>query len=184
MVLIGATPPGRVTEQHDVFFGIGTDLKDLLPDMQAFWPEAQGQIHLDAWREVRFANGYEIRVCKREECGPDPQEAALFFLNLGGYKRGDFEEYHYKMVVAAASKTKAIQLARQSAFYKHTGFRGASSHIDEQYGIDVDDMHRIDDILPARLRTEFGLQLVYTGTEQEDAFHIGYVAISKLVRNK
>jgi hypothetical protein len=30
MLLIGATPPERNIEQHDVFFGIGETIKDLI----------------------------------------------------------------------------------------------------------------------------------------------------------
>lgn len=50
MVLIGCKPEGRHTEQHDIFFGIGSELRDLIPDMLAFWPEANGKLHIDGWR--------------------------------------------------------------------------------------------------------------------------------------
>ena len=33
MLLIGATPPERNIEQHDVFFGIGEKIKDLIPEV-------------------------------------------------------------------------------------------------------------------------------------------------------
>lgn len=49
MVMLGCTPKGRFTEQHDIFFGIGSNLKELVPDMKDFWPEAKGRIHIDAW---------------------------------------------------------------------------------------------------------------------------------------
>jgi hypothetical protein len=74
--------------------------------------------------------------------------ARLFFINLGGYKQGDFEEYHYKLVFAAADKGVAIQLAKQNAFYLHAGFKGAESHVDDKFGVDVDDCYEISDILP------------------------------------
>jgi hypothetical protein len=48
MVLLGCTPAGRNTEQHDVFFSIGSGLKDLIPDIVDCWPEAKGKIHIDA----------------------------------------------------------------------------------------------------------------------------------------
>ena len=38
----------------------------------------------------------------------------LFFLNLGGYKEGDFEEYHYKVVTVAKSKAEAIKKAKKN----------------------------------------------------------------------
>lgn len=180
MVLIGCTPAGRTTEQHDVFFGVGSSLKEMLPDMLAFWPEAQGRIHLDAWREVCFADGYEISILPRTGSESPEQEASLFFLNLGGYKPGEFEEYHYKMVVAAVDKAAAVRQARKTAFYRHTGFKGAAAHIDDKYGIDVDDVHRIADILPEQIKNKYSIRLQYTGTGPEDELHIGYVKLSTI----
>jgi len=50
MVLLGCKPEGRHIEQHDIFFGIGYNLKELVPAMKEYWPG--GRIHIDAWREV------------------------------------------------------------------------------------------------------------------------------------
>src|SRR5690606_27103990 len=126
MVVLGCTPVGRHTEQHDVFFGIGYDLGDLLPKMYAFWPEANRKIHIDSWREVTQVSGYAVNVIPRGDLFPEMQPMAkLFFINLGGYKENDLEEYHYKMLVACADKGIAVQQAKQTAFYRHTGFAGA-----------------------------------------------------------
>ena len=62
MVIIGCTPKGRFTEQHDVFFGIGNSLRELVPQMIAFWKEAEGKIHIDAWREVSVVDDYAITI--------------------------------------------------------------------------------------------------------------------------
>ncbi|HEY2722863.1 MAG TPA: DUF1543 domain-containing protein [Chitinophagaceae bacterium] len=51
MLLIGCTPPGRNIEQHDIFFGIGESVSDLVADVVAFWP-GENKLHFDAWREV------------------------------------------------------------------------------------------------------------------------------------
>src|SRR4051812_37227943 len=105
MVLLGCRAKGRLTEQHDVFFGIGCGLSDLLPQMNAFWPDSNG-LHIDAWREVTNVDGYDISISE----GPKKQTANhLFFINLGGYKESEFEEYHYKILsvgrdLAAATK--------------------------------------------------------------------------------
>ena len=97
--MLGCTPKGRFTEQHDIFFGIETGLKDLVPDMNAFWPEANGRIHIDAWQKITTVDGFSIEVVSKET--PFTQEEQLFFLNLGGYKEGEFEEYHYKVIEVA-----------------------------------------------------------------------------------
>src|SRR5258705_9297400 len=137
MILIGCTPPGRNIEQHYVFFGIGESITELIPDIVAFWPEAQAKLHFDAWREVTTVNGFAVSIASAD-AGPVNTPAKLFFINLGGYKQNEFEEFHYKMIVAATDKAGAIALSKATAFYRHTGFKCSDSHIDDKYGIDVD----------------------------------------------
>lgn len=172
MLLIGATPPGRHTEQHDVFFGIADSIRDLVPQVINFWPEAKKGLHLDAWREVTLVNSYSIRVIA------DPKhnsETQLFFINLGGYKRGEFEEFHYKMIVAAPDKGEAVKAAKQTAFFRHTGFKGANAHIDDKYGVDVDDIYAIREILPAGAKEKYSLEIEQaTADAAEDIIHLGY----------
>ncbi len=48
MVLLGCKPKARHTEQHDIFFGIGQTVKDLVTDIIESWAEAEGKIHIDA----------------------------------------------------------------------------------------------------------------------------------------
>jgi len=177
MLVIGCRPPGRLTEQHDVFFGITAKPSDLIPSMKQFWPEAKGKLHVDAFRKVSQVNGYNIRVKKRTE--RLPSGFALFFINLGGYKPGELEEYHYKVLVVAKDKSEAIKQSKQTAFYKHYGFKGAESHIDDKYGVDVDDIHSIEDILPEYLRDEYMLEIT-PGEGEEDELHIGYFKLEKL----
>jgi len=65
MVLLGSRPKGRLTEQHDIFFGIGSTLAALIPQMKLFWPEAKGKFHIDVWREVTSVEQYKIEVIPR-----------------------------------------------------------------------------------------------------------------------
>ena len=176
MLLVGCKPEGRHTEQHDVFFGIAENLAELITQLDTFWPEAKGRLHIDAWREVTVVGNYQIIVVDKNIA--DSLNAKLFFLNLGGYKRGEFEEYHYKMLVACSSKAEAIQSARQTAFYKHTGFTGAVSHIDDKYGVDVDDVYDIEDILPAVTKEKYTLRLTESNHDKEDKWHIGYLKLT------
>ena len=158
MVMLGATPPGRLTEQHDIFFGIADNLKALVPPMKAFWPEAKGKIHLDAWRKVTYVDGYTIEVISREKNVRNTEK--LFFINLGGYKENEFEEYHYKVLTVAQNKAEAIKKAKATSFYKHCGFKGATSHIDDKYGVDVDDIHEIEDILSSKFNNRYSNNLL------------------------
>lgn len=175
MILLGCKPKGRFTEQHDIFFGIGTSPEALKQDMYFFWPDG-GTLHVDAWREVTAIQDYNVSVVPREEASPDAEK--LFFINLGGYRPSDFEEYHYKMVMAAPTMAEAIKKSKASAFYKHFGFKGAESHIDDKYGIDVDDIYNVEDMLAPHFREKYALKLTRAANQaDEDILHIGYLKI-------
>jgi hypothetical protein len=176
MLLIGATLQGRNIEQHDVFFGIGNSIKELIPDVEAFWP-GNNKLHFDAWREVTNVNGYKVEVVQKNESKQD-STFKLFFINLGGYKQNEFEEFHYKMVIAASDKSEAINLSKQTAFFRHTGFKGATSHIDDKFGIDVDDIHEIIDILPAAIKEKYSLLISAADPLTDDEIHLGYFKLS------
>lgn len=179
MILLGATPKGRNIEQHDIFFGIGSSIKELLPEMQAFWPEAKGKIHVDAYRIVQRVGNYKVEVVPK---GEEDQTTAtsLFFMNLGGYKRDEFEELHYKMLVVSDQKAMAIKQAKETAFYKHVGFKGATSHIDDKYGVDVDDIFEIKDILSKETKNKYALKFTPVDEMEEDEIFLGYLPISKI----
>lgn len=174
MVLLGCTPKGRHTEQHDIFFGIAHSLAELKPAMQQFWPGTQ--LHIDAWREVTNVDGHKIEVVPKSETNKNTHQ--LFFLNLGGYKQNEFDEFHYKMLVVATDKGKAVKAATQTAFYKHVSLPGnGTSHIDDRYGVDVDDIFAIKDILPKDKKAQFSLSISNTidNSLWEDELHLGYI---------
>jgi hypothetical protein len=173
MVLVGCRPEGRLTEQHDVFFGIGQSLKSLVPQVNSFWPEARGKWHVDSWREVTAVDGFRVEI------GTEDAPAAatrLYFVNLGGYRPGDFEEYHYKMLAASPDMAGAVKRSKATAFYRHMGFNGAESHVDDKFGVDVDDLHLVEDLLPEK----FSIRLYPDPELPDDALHIGYFPIKKL----
>lgn len=179
MILLGATPKGRNIEQHDIFFGIGFSVKELLPEMLAFWPEAKGKIHVDAYRIVNKVGNFKVEViAKAEENISDLN--SLFFMNLGGYKRDEFEELHYKMLAISDQKALAIKEAKQTAFYKHVGFKGATSHIDDKFGVDVDDIFEIKDILSAETKSRYALKFTLDEVLPEDEIFLGYLPLSKI----
>jgi Domain of Unknown Function (DUF1543) len=180
MIMLGCRPKGRYTEQHDIFFGIANSLKELIPEMKAFWPEAKGQIHVDVWREVTSVDNYSIEVVAKND--KIIQENQLFFINLGGYKEGEFEEFHYKILSVAKTVGEATKKSKETSFYKHCGFKGATSHIDDKFGVDVDDIYNVRDILELDLKEKFELKITKSDSElAEDKLHIGYLKIEKIV---
>jgi|SRR5580692_7557897 hypothetical protein len=187
MLLLGCKPGGRFTEQHDIFFGIGSDLKSLVPHIRDYWQEGGEKLHIDAWREVTRVDSFQVDVVPRTAtvvsptATSGPQSQRLFFINLGGYKPDEFDEFHYKMIIAAPDKGEAIRKAKHTAFYRHTGFTGAESHIDDKYGVDVDDIYAIEDILPAAVKDQYTLRLTQTASEdRQDPIRLGYFQLHKL----
>ena len=68
-----------------------------------------------------------------------------------------------------------MRLSKATAFYRHTGFKGAGSHIDDKYGVDVDDIFAIRDILSPAVKQRYSL-LIEPAPEgtPEDEVHLGY----------
>ena len=177
-VIIGATPKGRNIEQHDVFFGIAENLKDLVPAMKNFWKEAEGKIHIDCYQEVQFADGYEIKIIEKTS---QISENQLFFINLGGYKPGHFEEFHEQHLMVGKSMGEIVKRVKQTEFYKTMGFKNAESHIDDKHGVDIDDIYKVNDILPKEMKEKYSLILEKSQAENQVNFtKIGYLKIDKV----
>ncbi len=174
LLILGCKPHHRHTEQHDAFFGIGNSLVDLLPQINAFWSDG-GKIHIDSWRTITKVDGFEISIVSKENTTPSQHK--LFFLNLGGYKPNDLEEYHYKLLVVAKQKDEAIAKAKQTAFFLHN----SSPHIDDKYGVDVDDIYEIADILPSTLKEKYTIAITENISDvKKDEINIGYLKLSSI----
>lgn len=180
-MLLGCRPAGRKTEQHDVFAGIAAHLADLVPHIEDSWPEA-GKIHLDAWREVNAVDGYRVAVIPRTtQALPQTDALKLWFVNLGGYQPGVFEEFHQKLLVVAASQAEAVQQAKRHPFFKayHLPPHGAA-HIDDKWALEVDEVEPLESLLPAAMQQSWSIQLVREEGLQEDEVHIGYFKLAAL----
>ncbi|UOE52838.1 DUF1543 domain-containing protein [Mucilaginibacter sp. SMC90] len=180
LLLLGAEAPGRVVEQHDFFFGIAESLRDLVPQVRAFWPEAGGSLHIDGWREVTKVDGFAVQVVPLN--GESPVSAnKLFFLNLGGYATGKLEEQHYTVLTVKNTRQAAIQFAKKSLFFKTNSLKGiATAHIDEKYGVDVDSVHNVQDLLSPALKAKYHIVFGDGSNMPEDEIHLGYFKLDKL----
>jgi hypothetical protein len=180
MLLLGSKAPKRNVEQHDYFFGIARSLKELVPDIKAFWPEAGNSIHVDGWREVNTVESHQIRVVLKDE-NTQPALKKLFFINLGGYQAGKLEEQHYIVLSVQDDRVEAIKDAKKTVFFKSNSIKGANSHIDEKYGIDVDDIYKIEDILSPLHKELYHIEITAVDTALvEDEIHLGYFKLDKL----
>lgn len=177
-LILGATPQGRNIEQHDVFFGIAENLRELIPYIKNFWSEAQGKIHLDAFQEVKFVDGYEVKIVEREA---NVSENQLFFINLGGYKSGFFAEFHEQHLMVGKSMAEVTKRVKQTEFYKTMGFENAVSHIDDKHGVDIDDIFNVHDILPKEMKEKYLIRLEKSVAKfQENPTSVGYFKLDRL----
>lgn len=188
MVQLGGRPKGRLIEQHDIFFGVAGRVNELIDDINNHWPEVKNKWHIDSYRAVTKVDGYTIRLVEANQQVADSSDLKLFFINLGGYQQGSFEEFHYKLLIVAASQAGAIKQAKQSAFYKEFTFKdkdspfNAASHIDDKFEVDVDDIYNVNDIIS-------DVQLVIAPiidasddsiSTSEDKEYVGYLSIKNL----
>lgn len=183
--MLGCKPPGRFTEQHDVLFTIAEDFLGTETDARAFWEEAE-KIHIDAWREITQVDGYKISVVPKS-FAKDPTSKKLFFVNLGGYKEGCFDEFHYKVLIVADSISEAQKKAKESAFcLHHPGVsKNSLPHVDDKYGIDVeeDETYEVQEILPQYLKEEYSIlieDILFGQAIIEDNIHLGYQRYEKM----
>jgi hypothetical protein len=79
----------------------------------------------------------------------------------------------------APDKGEAVRQSKQTTFYKHMGFEKATSHIDDKYGVDVDDIYAIADILDPVYKNMYKLRITKQQGEA-DAIHLGYFKLDKL----
>lgn len=206
-VLIGCTPKGRSIEQHDMLFAAANTLEELIPVIKKFWhkdsardtarlvkkllpgideKELEKQLenslagrdkaHIDAWMQLEYADGYSIKLSRT---APENQLQKLYFINLGGYKEGEFEEFHKKLFVVANTPTEAFNSLKQHPFMQEYSpeslGKGGSAHLDDRHKIDFE----ADDIICVSDALEGGYHIVLEKTETvvENEGVIGYVRL-------
>ena len=178
LVLLGANPKGRVVEQHDYYFGVAENLKDLVPAMRGFWPDAGNTLHVDGWREINYVDGHQITVVPKN--GQAPGAKRLFFINLGGYQQGALQETHHIMLTVQDDRMPAIKESMKTLFYKTNSMKGAHAHIDEKFGVDVDEVYRIEDVLNEEFKAKYHILIEPAEKALEDAINLGYFKLHQL----
>ena len=175
-MLLGGRPLGRRTEQHDVFAGIAETPKDLVSAIKASWPEAAGNLHVDAWRMVQYVDGYRVEVLPRVPGEKENhQVVVLWFVNLGGYAAGIFEEFHQKILVVAENRDAAVQKAKRHPFFKQFHISGGgAAHVDDKWAFDVDEVENLEFLLPSDMRQAWKIHLIPAPGGIEDDVHLGY----------
>ena len=102
-------------EVHDVAFAVGARYEDAFPYLREHWFGDLNGLHIDCYAELAYADGYAIEVALRSDAATDFSQtsAKLFFVNLGAYQHGQFEEVHFNKIVVATSEEEAKQRAKE-----------------------------------------------------------------------
>lgn len=188
MIQLGARPKGRMIEQHDIFFGIASQVSELIDDINQHWPEVKNKWHIDSFRAVTKVGDYTIKLVQSNSQVKSNNDLKLFFINLGGYQQGSFEEFHHKLLIVAANQADAIKQAKQSEFYKQFTFKdkdsafNAASHIDDKFEVDIDDIYNVNDLVSkVKISIEPNDDRKSTGDNTpEDKEYVGYLSIKNL----
>ena len=188
MVQLGGRPKGRLIEQHDIFFGVANQVNELIVDINNHWPEVKNKWHIDSYRAITRVDNYTIRLVESSQQVENTNDLKLFFINLGGYQQGSFEEFHYKLLIVADSQADAIKKAKQSEFYKQFTFKdkasplNAASHIDDKFEVDIDDIYNVNDLISnIKIIIEpLARALDEAIDEVEDKEYVGYLSIKNL----
>lgn len=187
MVQLGGRPKGRLIEQHDIFFGIANQVSELVDDINQYWPEVKNKWHIDSYRAISKVDNYAIKLVESSSQAESANDLKLFFINLGGYQRGSFEEFHYKLLIIASSQADAIKQAKQSEFYKAFTYKdkdspfNAASHIDDKFEVDIDDIYNINDLISnIQLLIEPITNDSHELVNADDKEYVGYLSIKNL----
>ena len=88
--------------------------------------------HIDTCLEVNQVEGFDVLVSE----SPKPADIKLWFMNLGGYREGQFGEVHKCILVTAPDLAAAKAKAKQDPFFKAPGMVQdpiAAPHIDDKH---------------------------------------------------
>ena len=172
-----------------MFFGVANQVSELIDDINQHWPEVKNKWHIDSYRAISKVDNYAIKLVESSNQAQSANDLKLFFINLGGYQRGSFEEFHYKLLIVAATQADAIKQAKQSEFYKAFTYKdkespfNAASHIDDKFEVDIDDIYNVNDLIPnVRLLIEPITNDNNEFANTDDKEYVGYLSIKNLRR--
>ena len=188
MVQLGGRPKGRLIEQHDIFFGVANQVSELIDDINNHWPEVNNKWHIDSYRAITKVGNHTVKSIESNNQTANDNGLKLFFINLGGYQQGSFEEFHHKLLIVADNQKDAIKQAKQSEFYQQFTYKdkdtpfNAASHIDDKFEVDIDDIYNVNDLV---LNIQILIEPMINNSHElanadEDKEYVGYLSIKNL----
>lgn len=170
MIQIGFRLAGMNTEGHDTVFAIAKTKEDAFQQIKKKRPYTD---HIDTCLEIHRVEDFEVRV--REHATNETLK--LWFVNLGGYREGQYGEVHKCILVTAEDLQTAKMKAKQDPFFTEPGMVQdpvAAPHIDDKHALEdgVDDVICINEELD-----EWGIELIENKQAPSNRLAIAYVPL-------
>ncbi len=142
-------------EVHDVVFAIGSNLEDTFPTLEKKWFGIRKGLHIDAWVELNYVDGYQIQIVPA--VSNNESDLKLYFINFGAYETNFFGEVHQSGFYIASEKKAAQAHARKELCLKLQ-----KRHHDDTVAIE-DSIGDIDDCI--EVTTVDSWRLAFTPTD-------------------
>lgn len=105
VIYIGGSTKTSLIELHDMRFVVAQSIEETYAVLRKTWWGTAESLHLDAWGELVYADGYDIAIQPKIKVAPVHEK--LYFLNLGGYDSKQFTELHRNVFIIAQDKQAA-----------------------------------------------------------------------------
>lgn len=135
VIYIGGSTQTSLVELHDMRFVVAESIEKTYDVLRNTWWGTPDSLHVDAWGELIYADGYDIEVRSRESAPPVAEK--LYFLNLGGYDSKQFTELHHNTFIIAQDKQTAKLKAK--AQIQHWEVPHTDSHFEVENIISIDE---------------------------------------------
>ncbi|MBA2652666.1 MAG: DUF1543 domain-containing protein [Tatlockia sp.] len=165
VIYIGGSHIKSLIELHDIRFVLADKIEDTYDTLRESWWGISKSLHIDAWGNLGYADGYKIEISKRDK---KKNIKKLYFVNLGGYDPKQFTELHKNIFVVASSESEARHKAIQ--------------HIREWQVPHLDFLYQIDNLLNINLLIEeegYHLHLIEQRDPEPFSFICQYNPIGK-----
>lgn len=160
--VLGGTAPRARVELHDVAFAVGDSLEAVHGQLLDQWFGDPRGLHVDAWCFVDGVAGYRVHLAER----PPGNGLGLYFVNIGGYRRGEFGERHAWGLFGASDKPEAKARAKDALLQ---GFES----------IHKDDLHDVDECLQVGRAAGWHVHLTPDAAAVDPVVTNGYFPLPK-----
>ena len=146
---------------HDLRFTLAEDHEQAFHQVAHSWFGDPSTAHVDAYMDLSQVDGYELAAASEGEAAK-----TLFFVNIGGYQEGVFNEEHRYLFLIGENekevKLRAVKLYKSELRLTH-----------------VDNTEEIDQVIPIHEIDGQELSWKATADNKKPVAHTGYWPLKK-----